>query len=110
MVKAIILFRQGSRPAIYDQRYNDFLMKLEALPGLRRKSVCNVYSGPGGSTPYRAIVEVFFDDRPSLEAALTSPPGVEAGRLLRDFAATDAVILYADAMEESFAAPPPADS
>jgi uncharacterized protein (TIGR02118 family) len=101
MVKLIILFRAGARPAEYDERYNDFLLKLEALPGIRRKAVSIAYSGPGG-VPFRTMVEVFFDSRPALEAALTSPPGVEAGYLLHDFAGPDAVIFFADVMEEAF--------
>ncbi len=102
MVKLMVLFRASARLAEYDERYNDFLMKLEALPGIRRKAVDVVYSGPGGVTPYRAVIEVLFDDRAALEAALTSQEGVEAGQLLLDFAGPDAVILFADAMEESF--------
>jgi hypothetical protein len=98
----MVLFRASARAAERDERYNDFLMKLETLPGIRRKAVNVVYSGPGGVTPYRVVVEALFDDRAALEAALTSQEGVEAGQLLLDFAGPDAEILFANAMEESF--------
>src|SRR5574341_1009071 len=103
MVKAIILFRQmGKQSPVFDADYNDFLMKMEALPGLRRKSVSTVYAAPGGMIPFGAVVEVTFDDHAALQAALTSPPGVEAGNLLNTLAGPDAMILYADVLEESY--------
>ena len=103
MVKAIILFRQmGKRTPVFDAQYNDFLMKMEALPGLRRKSVSTVYAAPGGIISFSAVVEVTFEDHAALEAALTSPPGVEAGQTLKSLAGPDAIILYADVLEESY--------
>lgn len=102
MVKAIILFRTGMRSPEYDERYNQFLMSLEALPGLRKKAVNNVYSGPGGIVPYRVVVEIYFENRSDLEAALTSPQGVQSGQLLLAFAGPDAITLFADVMEESY--------
>ncbi len=102
MVKLLVLFRAGAHSPQYDEGYNDFLMKLERLPGLRRKAVSTVYAGPGGRMPFGAVVEACFESRAALEAALTSPAGVEAGQALLSFAGPDAVILFADVMEESF--------
>ncbi len=98
MVKLIVLFRGGRHRPEYSQPYNDFLMKLEALPGIHKKTVNTVYGGPGGYA-FRVIVEAFFDNRHALESALTSPEGIEAGNLLHDFAGADAIILFADALE-----------
>jgi uncharacterized protein (TIGR02118 family) len=106
MVKLIVLFRTGARTPQYEERYNDFLMKLETLPGLRRKAVNSIYSGPHGLVPYRGVVEAYFADRDALTAALTSPQGVEAGEALRAFAERDATILFADVMEADFGPPP----
>jgi uncharacterized protein (TIGR02118 family) len=103
MVKLIILFRQPDiQTPGYEQYYNDFLIKLDHLPGMRRKAVCNVYSGPGGFVPYRAVVEAYFEDSAALQSALVSPPGVEAGRALLDFAREDAITLFAEVMEEAY--------
>ncbi len=101
MVKVIILFRTGARTPM-DERYNDFLMALEALPGLRRKAVNHVFGSSDGLAPYRTVVEASFDDRAAMEEALTSPAGIQSGQLLRDFAGPDAVTLFADVMEEDF--------
>ncbi len=108
MVKAIILFRSGTQTLEYGERYNNFLMSLETLPGLRKKAVNTVYAGPGGLAPYRAVIEIYFDDRPSLEAALTSPEGVRSGHMLLDFAGPDAITLFADVMEEAYDTQSPA--
>ncbi|HEC24109.1 MAG TPA: EthD family reductase [Chloroflexi bacterium] len=105
MVKLIVLLRTGARPPQYEEGYNHFLMLLEKLPGIRKKAVNSVYSGPGGLMPYRTVIEVYFDDRAALEAALTSEAGVEAGNALFNFAGPDAITLFADVMEEAFDGP-----
>jgi hypothetical protein len=102
MVKVIILLRFNSRTSGDEENYNDLLMMFEALPGLRKKAVNNVYSGPGGLVPFRVVIELTFSDREALEAALTSEPGVAAGNALLKLAGPDAVTLFADVMEEDF--------
>jgi hypothetical protein len=37
-----------------------------------------------------------------MQAALTSPEGVEAGQALLKFAGTQAIMLFADVLEESY--------
>ena len=102
MVKLIILFNQAGRSTPeHHAQYNALLMKLEELPGLRRKVVSTVYSGRGGSIIYDTVVEAYFDDRAALEAALLSPPGTEAGQILFNYA-LNAVTLFANVMEEDF--------
>lgn len=101
MVKLIVLLpsRGGDTPDYYES-YNDFLMKLEQLPGIRRKAVSTVYSGRGGRAPFSTVVEVYFDSRRDLETALTSQPGIEAGQVLLSFA-PNSISLFADVMEEA---------
>ena len=106
MVKLIVLLRQTDiHNPEYETGYNDFLIKLDSLPGMLRKAVCSVYAGPGGPAPYHSVVEVFFADPPSMQAALTSPPGVEAGHALNAFAGADAITLFAEVLEESYPRP-----
>lgn len=102
MVKLIVLFRAGKHAPDYEERYNNFLMLLEKLPGIRKKVVSNVYSGPGGLVPFRDVIEVLFDDRAALEKALSSPIGIKSGEALLAFAGPDAVTLFAETMEEVF--------
>jgi uncharacterized protein (TIGR02118 family) len=102
MVKLIILFRAGQHSTEYEAKYNDFLMSLEQLPKVRRKAVSNIYSSPTGLIPYRDIVELYFESRADMEAALTSSAGVEAGNMLVRFAGADAITLFAEVMEEDY--------
>ena len=102
MVKLIILFRSGVYPAEFDQHYNQFLMMLDELPDIRKKTVNQVYAGPGGTPAFSSVIELFFDDREALQAALLSEEGKISGVFLKNFAAHDSVTLFADALEESY--------
>jgi uncharacterized protein (TIGR02118 family) len=102
MVKLIVLFRSGTHSLSYEEQYNEFLIALDQLPGIRRKSVSNVYAAPGGLPHYRDVVEIYFDDRSALEMALISSAGVEAGNRLIRFAGPDAITLFAEVMEEAY--------
>ncbi len=110
MVKLIILFRAGAHAPRYYEGYHEFLVLLEQLPGIRRKVVSNMYFGSEGIMPFRAIVEAYFDDREALEHALASPIGIQAGRVLIDFAGPDAISLFADVAEATFGSDPPSAS
>jgi hypothetical protein len=106
MVKLIVLLRQTNvRAPDYEAGYNDFLIKVDRLPGMLRKAVCGVYAGPGGPAPYHTVVEAFFPDPPTMQAALLSPPGVEAGQALNAFAGADSITLFAEVMEEVYPQP-----
>lgn len=100
MVKLVILLRAGVERET--EAYNDFLMLLEALPGLRRKAVSDVYGAMGGPAPYTTIIEATFDSRQAMEAALLSESGVAAGQALLGLAGPDAVTLYAHTLEENY--------
>lgn len=84
--------------------YNKFLMDLERLPGVRRKSVSTVFGALKGRVPYTTIVEVVFDNREAMEAALMSEAGQEAGQNLINFGGSGAYTLYMDVMEENYEA------
>ena len=105
MVKLVILLRAGKRSETWYEQYNDFLMKLEELPGLRKKAVSSVFGAMGGAMPYSTIIEAYFDDQAALQTALTSQPGGEAGRLLLEFAGPQPTALYVDTLEEPFPRP-----
>jgi len=103
MVKLIVLFRDADEyRRDYDEHYNEFLMKIDRLPRMRRKTVSETYAGPGGFVPFRAMVEAYFDSRGDLQAALTSEAGIEAGRVLLQFAGPDSITLFADTQEETY--------
>ena len=99
MVKLVILFRRSSDPG-FDDRYHQNLALMEKLPGIRRRAASIVHGSPEGTPAFERILELYFDDRDALEAALRSPEGQAAGRDLMEFARQDALVLFADVYEE----------
>lgn len=62
----------------------------EALPGLRKYVQNHVVPDPRRSHPgWDAVVELFWDDRASMEAAWASPDGQRATAHLAEFADLD---------------------
>ncbi|HEV2947783.1 MAG TPA: EthD family reductase [Gemmataceae bacterium] len=58
----------------------------ERIPGLRRYVQNHVALDPSRAHPgWDAIVELYWDDRPSMEAGWRSPEGEAATRHLREF-------------------------
>ncbi|NDJ53380.1 MAG: hypothetical protein GYB68_09890 [Chloroflexi bacterium] len=101
MVKLVILLSPLDTEQVNPNvSYNDMLMQLEAIPTVRRKAVSTTWGGPAG-IPFDAIIELYFDHRLALEEALTTPEGTRAGQTVLAFA-PNAVIFFADVMEESF--------
>lgn len=101
MVKLIILFRSRNLASDdFIEGYNNFLIAVDKLPGLRKKGVNTVYGATGGVIPYHMVIEAYFDSRTALEKALMSPEGVNAGQLLLKFAGPDTINLFADVLEE----------
>jgi uncharacterized protein (TIGR02118 family) len=101
MVKLVILLCAPTGAPDFDTRYNETLMLLEKLPGVRRKSVGQVWGSAGGPPPFASMLELWFDDRAALQAALLSPTGRQAGRDLFDFAANP-LVLYVDTSDENY--------
>lgn len=99
MVKLILLYRPSERSDFQD-RYHKNLALLEKMPGIRRRAASIVHGTPEGVAPFERILELYFDDREAMEAALRSEAGIAAGRDLMEFAREDAIVLFADVYEE----------
>jgi uncharacterized protein (TIGR02118 family) len=100
MVKLVILFRHSRRLPDFEPRYAHNRALLEKIPGVRRLQESNVLGGPAGKAPYCRILELFFDDFPSLDAGLLSSEGVTAGEDLMEYAGRNVDLLF---VEESVA-------
>src|SRR5215469_6896071 len=95
MVKLTILYRQPADEAAFETRYNENLALLEKMPGIRRRQACMVLGGPGGKSPYRRILEFYFDDYDQLDKAMLSAEGRAAGVDLTPLARdADLIVAY----------------
>jgi uncharacterized protein (TIGR02118 family) len=100
MVKMTILFRHPLDEANFEQHYVDALALIEKLPNIQRRQACLVLGSPSGSSPYRRILELYFEDNDQMDAALRSAEGAAAGALLMRTVGRDVEIIFADVYEE----------
>lgn len=104
MIKLVVLFRRQTKTDGFALRYESNLALLRRMPGVLRVERGRVVGGPGGDAAYHAITEVYFESLDALDAALTSPEGVAAGKDLMAFAGSSAELLFVD-MENAQAKP-----
>lgn len=101
MVKFSILFHTPADTSAFETVYNDFLALIERMPNITRRQVNSILGSPVGETRLYRILEVYFDDYPTLDAALKSAAGQEAGAELRRFDPGAFEMFFADVFEET---------
>lgn len=100
MVKLSVVFMQPDDPQSFEERYNYNLSLMERLPGVKRRQACVVLGGPGGKSPFYRMLELYFEDFPTLDAALLSESGRAAGKDLMAFAANKVELIFSEVFEE----------
>ena len=100
MVKFMILFAKPENQAEFENTYNDFFSLIERMPDIARRQVIDVLGSPIGQTNLFRILEVYFEDRETMEAALRSKPGQEAGDELRRLKPGSFEMIFAELYEE----------
>lgn len=101
MVKFMILFQHPANLDSFEIHYNEFLALVERMPSITRRQVINVTGSPMGESQLYRILEVYFEDAQSMEAALRSFAGQEAGKHLNVFPRGSFELIFADVYEES---------
>jgi hypothetical protein len=102
MIKFLIGFHPPTDNTGFEDRYNDFLALCERIPDIARRQVVNVLGSPSGQPRYYRILELYFADQPTMENALRSKIGQEAGaELVKRFPAGSFDTLLADVFEEN---------
>jgi uncharacterized protein (TIGR02118 family) len=105
MVKLVLLFKQAAVNANFDLGFRHNQALLAKMPGAIRLQENKVLGGPAGEAPYQWILEVFFEDFAALDAALTSPEGVAAGKDLMALAGENVELLFVETVEAAAAKP-----
>lgn len=83
MHKLVISIEQMDDMSAFDEAWPGFLRLAESMPGLRRETFSRVDEQLFGQTCPGLIFELYFDSPESARAAMASPAGREAGRLLQ---------------------------
>jgi uncharacterized protein (TIGR02118 family) len=100
IVKFMILFAKPDTPDEFENTYNDFFALVERMPDIARRQVIDILGSPVGETRLFRILEVYFNDRETMDAALRSKAGQEAGAELRRFKPGSFEMVFADVYEE----------
>lgn len=100
MVKLVLLFRHPANKPGFEIRYTRNLALLKKMPGIQRIQVGAVVGGPAGETPFYRVLELAFPTFDMLDAALTSPEGVAAGKDLMEYAGDVVELLFVEASDE----------
>ncbi|MFN7209596.1 MAG: EthD family reductase [Aggregatilineales bacterium] len=100
MVKMTILFRQPLSELNFEQHYVEALALVERMPNIQRRQACLVLGSPSGASPYRRILELYFEDNDQMDAALRSAEGTAAGNFLMRAFGHSLEIIFADVYEE----------
>ncbi|HUF39689.1 MAG TPA: hypothetical protein VMN57_14285 [Anaerolineales bacterium] len=100
MHKLIILITVPPDDDIFDLLWPEFLRTAEAMPGLLRETTSRVDFKVYGEVDCRMIHELHFDSLRSLEAAMRSDPGTNAGAVLQRITGGRFTLLFADHHED----------
>jgi uncharacterized protein (TIGR02118 family) len=100
MIKLTVLYREPDDRAAFEDFYTDNLALMERLPDVLRREVSHVIGAPDGSSAYYRMLELYFADYATLDAAMRSEAGVAAGQHLMGRAAALAEIFFSEVYEE----------
>lgn len=100
MHKLVILIHSLGQDAAFDELWPQFLHFAERMPGLHREVSCRVDHMLYGDLPVTFVHELYFDTLSSAQAAMASPEGRAAGRLLQEITAGRMTLFFAEHKED----------
>jgi uncharacterized protein (TIGR02118 family) len=106
MVKLVLLFKRATDTGSFEWRFKRTLALMGKMPGVQQIVEGKVLGGPAGETPFHRTLEIIFESFEALDAALTSPEGVAAGKHVMGFAGTDVELLFVEIQSEEQAEQP----
>jgi hypothetical protein len=99
MHKLVILIEPLEDWSAFDESWPEFLHLAEAMPGLQREASCLVRQFLLG-VKYAQVHELYFSNLQDAQAAMASPEGRSAGRLLQQMTQGKMTIFIADHKED----------
>ncbi len=100
MVKLVALFRRPVDVEAFDKAYFETHIPLvKKIPGLHRVEINRITGAPRGEPDFYLITEMYFQDRPTMDRATTSPENMEAGKNLMSFAKGLVTFIYTEPVE-----------
>ncbi|MBI5471966.1 MAG: EthD family reductase [Ignavibacteriae bacterium] len=100
MTKLIALYRKPTDVEEFDKHYDAVHTPLvRKYPGLRKLEITRITGAPIGETKYHLLCEMYFDDKDTMDAALSSPEGKAVARDLMSFAADLVTVFIGEASQ-----------
>ena len=100
MHKLIILIDRPKDIQTFEEAWPRFLREAERMPGLKREAAIQVVNTLFGDCPIYKIHELYFEDRMSLQDAMSSASGQVSGQILQQITGGRMSLLIADHREE----------
>jgi uncharacterized protein (TIGR02118 family) len=100
MYKLVILIEPFPEWQKLDESWPEFLHLSEEMPGLRREATSQVLEFLFGNNLYVRMHELFFDSEEELRAAMASPAGQAAGRLLQQITHGNMALFIAEHQQD----------
>lgn len=101
MVKLVALFRKSESMGEFDSTFRGKIVPLlRQVPGLQRIEVTKITGAAYGESKYHVMAELYFADRPALDAAMASREGKAVARELLQFAAEVSSLFHGEIDEE----------
>ncbi len=100
MFKLVILIEHPEDEAALDAAWPQFLHLAESMPGLRRETTSRVEQYLYGPGQVFLVHELYFDSLEAAQAAMASPPGRAAGRLLQIMTGGRMALFFAEHKED----------
>lgn len=101
MIKLTILYTEPADKDAFEAFYTENLALLESIPHVIRREVSHVFGAPDGNPAYYRAIELYFESRETLDTAMQSEAGVEAGQHLMNRAAKLVTLFFAEVYEEA---------
>ncbi|MAU10361.1 MAG: hypothetical protein CL607_11105 [Anaerolineaceae bacterium] len=101
MTKFVVMFHHPQDTFIFENAYTDFLALVERMPDIERRQVVHLTGSPSGQAPFFRVMELYFKDHATMEKALLTPEGQEAGNELRRFGENGITMWYGDVYEDA---------
>lgn len=100
MVKLIALYKQPENKEEFNEHYYNVHTPLaKAMPGLEKVEVTEMFGAPGGESKYYLQAELYFKDKDTLMASMSSPEGKAAAKDLMGFAGPLVTMMFGKVME-----------
>ena len=97
MVKLVALYKKPADLATFEKHYTEIHTPLaREMPGLRRMELARFTGSPGGEAKFHLMAEMYFDTKEAMMAALGSPEGKAAGKVVMSFAGDLIHMMFAE--------------